>query len=453
MRLPGEAWFALLLAVACGCSSSSDDSSQPGVDAAAGAAGKSPGKDAGASDAGGQGGNTQDAASDGAPKTGPLTSQHCPGTAVGPAPGTELFVAASGTDGRIASTLDGETWQDVTTASKGPIDPGHTRNLIRGVGYGGGVFVAVGGYDNAYISTTCDGVNFHHDLLGTNTDAPPPPPYDNFLEAVTFAGGAFVAVGGAGVRLRSSDYSLSWQSTGSWIEGHLRSVATGNGLVLAVGHDWGGGNGVWTVSADAGASWSAATITPGELWHVAFGNGVFVAVGPNRCTTTKDGNSWSPCTAGAGSNHGDVRFINGKFYLQNQDGSFVTSSDGSQWSAATPGWLPLATAQGASRFVMVNVNTRGYSTDFTSWKEFSYPGMGKLAVARSPTLRERRARRRRRTTSVRAPTSECQRTAPRRSCCVGASVGLRGRRETASLQLACPVLLHHAGRLWCWDSH
>ena len=309
-----------------------------------------------------------------------LTAAHCPGGKAGPAVGSELFVAASGTDGRIASTLDGEVWQDVTTSSKGPTTPGHTRNLIRGVGYGGGIFVAVGGYDNAYISTTCDGVNFRQDVLGTNTDAAPSPPYDNFLEEVTFADGALIAVGGAGLRLRSTDYSLTWQSTGSYYDGHLRGVVTGNGRVVAVGHDWGGGNGIWTTSTDAGASWAPMQSAPGELYDIAYGNGVFVAVGPDHCVTSADGSAWSPCDASAGSAFRDVRFIAGKWYLQRLDGSYVSSADATVWSGSSPGFLPLATARGTSRFVMVNVQTRGYSTDFVNWKEFPYPGLENLTV-------------------------------------------------------------------------
>ena len=51
----------------------------------------------------------------------------------------------------------------------------------------------------------------------------------------------------------------------------------------------------------------------------------------------------------------------------------MSSADATVWSGSSPGFLPLATARGTSRFVMVNVQTRGYSTDFVNWKEFPYP--------------------------------------------------------------------------------
>jgi hypothetical protein len=250
------------------------------------------------------------------------------------------------------------------------------------VGYGGGVFVAVGGYDNAYISTSCDGVNFHQDVLGTNTDKAPAAPYDNFLEAVAFDSGALVAVGGAGLRLRSTDLGLSWQSTGSYFDGHLRGASAGNGRIVAVGHDWGGNSGIWTVSTDGGASWSPMQQGPGELYGVAFGAGRFVAVGPSRCDTSSDGANWTSCGVQAGAGYQGIRHINGAFYLQRDNGTFQSSPDAKSWSALTPGWLPFATAEGASRFVMANINTRGYSTDFKSWKEFPYPGLENLTVGR-----------------------------------------------------------------------
>ena len=200
-----------------------------------------------------------------------LTARHCDGSPAHP-PGTHVVVGGSGTDGRVAATLDGERWTDQTTPSRGPSDVGHTRNLIRGVGYGGGVFVAVGGYDNAYVSTSCDGMTWRRDVLGTNVDSSPMAPFGNFLEEVAWVNGNFVAVGGATLRLTSQDYGVTWASTGQYFDGHLRGVAVARGLAVAVGHTWGGDEAIVTTTRD-GLSWSALVRSAGELYDIAAGAG------------------------------------------------------------------------------------------------------------------------------------------------------------------------------------
>ena len=306
-----------------------------------------------------------------------LTEEHCPTPARGHPAGQEVFVGGGGLDGRLGVSLDGETWADVTTASQGPSLPDHTRNMIRGVGYADGLFLAVGGFDNAYLSISCDGVNFRHDALGTNQVGPPPAEYSQFLEEVAGLGAAIVAVGGAGIRLTSTDLGLTWSQTGIHHDGHLRAVAAGNGLLVAVGHDF-QGNGIAVTSSD-GSSWTPVEASPGDLYHLAFGNGRFVAVGPNRCSSSTDGRTWSGCNAG--SQFLDVRFVDGRFFALS-DGAFVESSDGVTWTPS-PVFLPLATVGGADRFVMVDIDTRGYSFDLASWTRVAqYGGLEHLTVGR-----------------------------------------------------------------------
>ena len=308
-----------------------------------------------------------------------LTSLHCGNTAAYPV-GTEVFVAGGGTEGRVASSLDGESWLDETTMTRGPTDVGHTRNLIRGVGYGAGVFVAVGGYDNAYISTSCDGVSWRHDVGNTNQEGPPQAPYDNFLESVAGLDQVLLAVGGAALRLTSSDHGVSWQSTGDYFEGHLRAVAVGNGSAVAVGHRWDGDVGISTTTTD-GQSWTPMYEHGSTgFFHVPFGNGVFVALGLTNCSTSLQGSSWVPCDINTASDFSDVRFMDGKFWVQLTDGTIVTSTDATSWTAATVGWLKLASVGGTERFVMVDVSSRGYSFDAANWQEFPMVGLDNLTV-------------------------------------------------------------------------
>src|SRR5690606_5519474 len=209
----GLAALALLWAVACD------------------GAGDAPSNEAGADDVSPM---DEDAATRVEPDGTHLTEAHCGADAAHP-PGTFVYVGGGGTEGRVGSSLDGLEWRDETTTSRGAMFEGHTRNLVRGAGYGGGVFVLVGGNDNAYVVTSCDGERFRHDVLGTNVEAAPPPAYDNFLSDVAYQDGVFVAAGGGGKRLSSFDHGLTWEETGSFVAGHFREIEGGNGRFVATG--------------------------------------------------------------------------------------------------------------------------------------------------------------------------------------------------------------------------
>jgi|GEM_PF-1154208 len=320
----------------------------------------------------------------GPPPAGTLTAAHCGTATPAYAAGTGIAVSGGGTEGRVAHTLDGETWIDEVTTSMGPVDPGHTRNLIRGVGYGGGVWVAVGGYDNGYISVTCDGQTWRHDVLGTNTAdyelGQIPDPYSDFLSDVAYHDGVFVAAGGAGARLTSEDHGLTWTSTGEYYGGHLRSIATGNALFVAVGHDWNGNDfGSSTTSTD-GTTWTPMLETPGGAFgRVAFGGGRFVATGQSHCAWTTDGAAWTDCAHGVtGADQGSLMYMNGQFYLQFLDGNWLTSADGENWSAPQSGWLPDNVTDAGDRFIFTRWEARGYGLTFGDWQTFTYPNIGQV---------------------------------------------------------------------------
>jgi hypothetical protein len=300
----------------------------------------------------------------------PLTPAHCPTANPGHAKGTVLVVGGGGIQGRTAVTLEGEKWVDVTTETNGPTIPGHTRNLIRNVGYGAGMFVAVGGYDNAYVSTSCDGVNWRQDVLGTNVDSAPAAPFNAFLSAVAYKDGVFVAAGGNGRRLVSNDYTLSWKAEGGNYGGHFRAIAAGNGVFVAVGHDYGLQNGAVSVSSN-GSQWSPVASSPGALWHVAFGNGTFVAAGETRCVRSADGNNWENCNHGINGNHSGVQFINGQFYLSLSNG-WTRSVDGKTWDPPQSTTFPERAAFGNGRYVMARWGKRGYSLDLKTWTELPF---------------------------------------------------------------------------------
>ena len=104
-----------------------------------------------------------------------------------------------------------------------------------------------------------------------------------------------VAAGGAGTRLTSTDFGLTWTPTGEYYGGHLRGIAAGNGIFVATGHSWGGDDmGATTTSTD-GITWTPMLETPGELGGVDFGNGIFLATGGGRCAYSTDSTAWQDC--------------------------------------------------------------------------------------------------------------------------------------------------------------
>ncbi|MFC3803947.1 S-layer homology domain-containing protein [Cohnella sp. GCM10012308] len=74
--------------------------------------------------------------------------------------------------------------------------------------------------------------------------------------------------------------------------------------------------------------------TGNELNNVAYGNGIYVAVGANGAIlTSTDGTNWTSRTSGAPiTSLNDVVYGNGKFVVVGNSGKILTSIDGSSWT-------------------------------------------------------------------------------------------------------------------------
>lgn len=228
-----------------------------------------------------------------------------------------MFVAV-GYGGRRMSSLDGATWSnDIVVDPNG----GDDNNLFRGLGYGDGVFVAVGGSSSGQIFTSLDGANWTPQI-----------PASSWLGDVTFIDGVFVAAGGNGARQRSSDGGVTWTDEGPYFAGHFRGIASGNGVVVAAGHTYNTDPfvGLTARSTDAGATWETEQTGGPAFGSIAFGAGVFVAVGADGCRRSSDGSAWADCgIAGGGLDR--VVFANGEFLVPDAAG-YHRSADGAAWS-------------------------------------------------------------------------------------------------------------------------
>jgi hypothetical protein len=83
-------------------------------------------------------------------------------------------------------------------------------------------------------------------------------------------------------------------------------------------------------------TWTQRTSGTGnDLIGVAYGNGLFVAVGDDgTILTSPDGVSWTQRTSGTGNLLEGVTYGNGLFVAVGKDGTILTSPDGVSWTAA-----------------------------------------------------------------------------------------------------------------------
>ncbi len=234
-------------------------------------------------------------------------------------PARDAIAVAVGYGTRRVRSEDGLEWTDFVEVDP---DGGDDENLLRGIGYGDGIFLAVGGAGMGFSMRSFDGITWqdeNHDLGGFVSDA-------------AWIEGTFVAAGGNGLRVRSLDGGVTWQDEGPYYSGHFRAIAAGNGVVVAVGHTYGDSNvGLVDTTVD-GASWSGEQLVgaPYSGLGLAFGAGVFVtrdAEGAVRSST--DGQTWSAVVhqleGGGAMLYADDRFVTAG------NGAYWTSTDGETW--------------------------------------------------------------------------------------------------------------------------
>src|SRR5262249_6392268 len=117
---------------------------------------------------------------------------------------------------------------------------------------------------------------------------------------------------------------------------------------------------------------------------IAFGAGVFVAIGTSRCSTSTDGQAWEDCDL-SGQNFKSIAFVNGSFILPDNAGYFQ-SSDGVAWNHVdAPG--PSVGAFGEGVYVGVSSPTTLLSsTDLKEWTPHltGGPGITQIAFGHAP---------------------------------------------------------------------
>ena len=110
----------------------------------------------------------------------------------------------------------------------------------------------------------------------------------------------------------------------------LASAANGNGIYVAVGK-----YGFMMRSTDGNTWTQVSSGVEDDFGGVAYGNGVFVAVGGNTILVSSDGLTWNEQTPPAGFYCYSITFGNGNFVAINSTSSAFNSSDGINWTERT----------------------------------------------------------------------------------------------------------------------
>jgi hypothetical protein len=140
-------------------------------------------------------------------------------------------------------------------------------------------------------------------------------------------------------------------------------------------------------STDSGATFTVRTsgFSTDFINDIAFGNGVFVAVGnAGKISSSSDGITWTARTAGVAANAiAAVTYDNGTFVAVGDGasggtGGITTSTDGTTWTKrTTPGTSSTSlysVAYGNGYWVAVGTNSTNsgyYSTDLATWSKLS----------------------------------------------------------------------------------
>lgn len=134
--------------------------------------------------------------------------------------------------------------------------------------------------------------------------------------------------GGFGQDALSIAHKFQWVSPLP-VNGELNDIAYGDGVFVAVGE-----GGAAAFSGD-GETWFSLSIPAGvDLNGVAYGNSVWVVAGDSDTAfVSEDLETWTPVVIGGGNCH-DLTFGNGKFYAATLTAGIQTSINGASWTSA-----------------------------------------------------------------------------------------------------------------------
>jgi len=290
--------------------------------------------------------------------------------------GNGLYVAVEN-DGVVKTSRDAKVWDALK------LD--HDGDLVAVV-WGGNQFVAAG-RDRASghaIFTSKDGQVWKKVHAGK----------DGIINDLAWNGQVYVAVGTQGLIMTSTD-GEKWVKRDHGITStdnlakQLNAVEWGNGTFVAVTH-----YGRALYSKD-GSQWESVLLPVDyeRIWHLAYGNQMFVAVGDYAIHISKDGRNWTKIRDPK-AYWSRIYFVNGRFFLfgfdytdstrQTSKRKLYYSEDGKTWKALefdktqdhhNP--YPRIIVHNGSEFVAIMNDGIQISKDGVRWTSFyQYPMSG-----------------------------------------------------------------------------
>lgn len=164
---------------------------------------------------------------------------------------------ATGEDFSFLTSRNGIDWSSQTSG---------TLNTLHGIGFGDGLFVAVGDFES--ILTSSDVINSGLDNWTFSN-----PVIDGVtVNDIVYAGGRYVAVGDGGLVLISSDGEI-WEEIDAGTTNNLNAVNFGSNTYIIVGEN------VILRSVDGGDTWTLNVNWLVDFEDIEFADGRFVAVG------------------------------------------------------------------------------------------------------------------------------------------------------------------------------
>jgi hypothetical protein len=270
-----------------------------------------------------------------------------------------LFAAVGHQGQRIVSP-DGAEWTHLQTGKEGEI--------YRAAAAGRGVTVAIGNFGgNNLMSMTRDG--------GAWEQVSREGQYKNFFRGLAFGNGHFLAIGGDPGSVGSSSPFVAESEDGvKWTEyvfisgkNILRRAAWGGDRWVGVGD-----RGRRSMSKD-GRDWvDAADLKATDtLVDVAFGAGKFVGVGLHGLrSVTEDGLKWAHRFPGEEGEHLNSILWAGDRFVAVGQGATYFSPDGIEWTRKENRDAPLTAAFGGGIFVGTAYKGKILrSTDAVEWKQ------------------------------------------------------------------------------------
>lgn len=287
--------------------------------------------------------------------------------------GNGTFVTVTNTAGALASP-DGVRW---TLAS------GFPYANAADIAYGAGLFVTV--FDNSSthdVATSPDGITWTAQPNALNTPG--------HWNSIAYGSGKFVAVGwtanpiGGNLCATSAD-GITWVGNGGipWSR-WTKVIYAGGQFVAITNQNTAPYNEVCATSPD-GITWTSRIITQ-VMDYIAYGNGVYVAMGGYFVYTSPDAITWTyrSYNSPTGLGSGPVAFGAGKFIaLTNPSGTAntgtYTSTDGITWTAG--GSMPaLATASGTFGWASVEPGLTSMVQESPVVTPAALSGFGELAL-------------------------------------------------------------------------